>query len=568
MPFERGEQGELVLLAERVEAGDLGVGGDAEGFHDGVVAAGEDKGVACGELLRDGVEDGGEHHRRAAGGVDAAGVGERDVELETAVGLADVRGDADDGEARRHRGILGLARERGSYTPCMSRASALIWVVICVVLGALVWWTTPRASVEVEGPALLSGFAAGDVREIRITHPQGATLSLERGVTEGLWLLRSGAGETRFVVESSRVQGFLRLLAELRSAASADARPMPKAIMVQLVGSGGSLASVAIDPEFLAGRGRVALLSASGTAAKVAVTSEDLAALVRPEAVTEWRAKALLPWAPDRSNAIAIGRADGAGVAVERSGAGWLLTAPLTLRAEASAAQGVPLWLANAAVDRFLEDAPGNAFAKPSRTIVIATDSLERRRIEQRIELGPALDARSSVIRVTGVDAESGRMLWGPVAAVVQTSLLAGVSDDPAAYLTRVCFAFGAADVSAVRFPSGGTTITRAGDGGFGANDASVRALLRLLTEVPAAQVSIIGNESAASEESILVKLIGASDAALGEATLAVDTIAARTEGAPSVPAIRVTVDRVRRVIPVERAREFLASIKAIAAAK
>jgi hypothetical protein len=450
----------------------------------------------------------------------------------------------------------------------MSRASALIWVVICVVLGALVWWTTPRSIVEVEGPALLSGFAAGDVREIRITHPQGATLSLERGVMEGLWLLRPGVAETRFVVESSRVQGFLRLLAELRSAALTDARPMPKAIIVRLVWSGGELASVALDPEFLAGRGRAALLSESGTAAKVAVTTEDLAALVRPEALMEWRARALLPWAPDRSNAIAVGRADGAGVAAERSGSGWLLTVPLTLRAEPSAAQGVSLWLANTSVDRFLEDASGNPFAKPSRTIVIACDSFERRRIEQRIELGPELDARSSLIRVTGVDSEIGRALWGPAVAVVQTSLLAGVSDDPAAYLTRVCFTFGAADVSAVRFPSGGRTITRVGDGGFGADDASVRALLRLLTEVPAAQVSIIGNESAVSEESIRVKLMGASDAGLGEATLAVDTIAARTEGAPSVPAIRVTVDRVRRLIPVERAREFLASIKSITTAK
>lgn len=450
----------------------------------------------------------------------------------------------------------------------MSRASALIWVAICLVLGALVWWTTPRANVDVEGPALLSGFAAGDVRAIRITHPQGATLTLERGVIEGLWLLRPGAAETRYVVESSRVQGFLRLLAELRSAAAADARPMPEAIIVQLVGAGGALASVAIDPEFLAGRGRVALLSESGTAARVAVTSEDMAALVRPEAVTEWRAKTLLPWAPDRSNAIAVGRADGAGVAAERSGAGWLLTAPLKLRAESSAAQGVSLWLANAAVDRFLDDAPGNAFTKASRTIVIASDSLERRRIEQRIELGPELDARSSVIRITGVDADSGKAQWGPVAAVVQTSLIAGVSDDPASYLTRVCFVFGAADIAAVRFPAGGKTITRGGDGGFGGDDASVRALLRLLTEVPAAQVSITGTESVAADESIRVTLLGARDAGLGEATLAADTIAARTEGAPSVPAIRVTVDRVRRVIPVERAREFLASIKAIASAK
>jgi hypothetical protein len=58
--------------------------------------------------------------------------------------------------------------------------------------------------------------------------------------------------------------------------------------------------------------------------------------------------------------------------------------------------------------------------------------------------------------------------------------------------------------------------------------------------------------------------MLGLGGATIGAATLEFDSIASRTEGAPSMPAIRVTVDRVQRVIPLERAREFLAALKSI----
>lgn len=341
---------------------------------------------------------------------------------------------------------------------------------------------------------------------------------------------------------------------------------MPTAAIVQLSGKSGPLASVAIDPEFLAGRGRVALLTDAGTAASVAVISEDLGALVKPEAVREWRSKSLLPWAPDRSSAIGLTRKDGPAVQAERSGSGWVLTAPLRMRAEPAAAQGVALWLANAAVDRFLESG-GEGFDKPARTIVVATDSLSRTRIEQRIELGTELDARSSVIRITGVDADSGRPIWGPSFAVVQTSLLAGISDEPSAYLAKVCFSFAGADVTAIRFPGFDRVLSRGSDGGFGADDANARTLVRLLTEIPAAATTIVSGGDAPAEH-VRVQLLGLNSAVLGEAVLSYDSITSRAEGAPSVPAIRIDVDRVRRVIPLERAREVLAAIKAIASAK
>lgn len=109
--------------------------------------------------------------------------------------------------------------------------------------------------------------------------------------------------------------------------------------------------------------------------------------------------------------------------------------------------------------------------------------------------------------------------------------------------------------------------LSRGSDGGFGADDANARTLVRLLTEIPAAATTIVSGGDAPAEH-VRVQLLGLNSAVLGEAVLSYDSITSRAEGAPSVPAIRIDVDRVRRVIPLERAREVLAAIKAIASAK
>jgi hypothetical protein len=454
-----------------------------------------------------------------------------------------------------------------SYTPPMSRASALIWVVLAAILGGLVWWTTPRGVVEVPGSALLDAFATSDVRRIRVTAPDGGVAAIERGPLDGLWLMTLGQNQTSVVVEASRVQGFLRLVAELRASVT-EGRPMPKAAIVELIGASGTLATIAIDPEFLAGKGRVALLNEAGQVVRVAATSEDLGALLRPDALSEWRSKALLGWAPERSSSLLIRRGD-TGVSIARVGTGWLMSAPLQLKADPGAVQGVSLWLANTTVDRFLDDAGATeSFATSVRTIVVGTESLDRRRIEQRIELGPAVDARSSLVRITGVDRDSvsgsgaAKALWGPTVAVVQTSVLTGLSDDAASYLPKTSFDFPSADVAALRV--GSSTVSRGSDGSFGPNDATVRAALKLLTEVPAASVTLLPGPGGAAAEATRVTLLGLGGATIGAATLEFDSIASRTEGAPSMPAIRVTVDRVQRVIAMERAREFLAALKSI----
>lgn len=440
---------------------------------------------------------------------------------------------------------------------------------MAAVLGGLVWWTPPRVVAPTAGVALLGTFAASDVRSIRVTGPDGSAASIERGPLDGVWLMSLGSTTNRAVVDGSRVQGFLRLLAELQSG-DADPRPMPRASIVTLQGPSGPLATLAIDSELIAGRGRVALLDQTGKVLRVAATSEDLGGLLRADALNEWRSKVLLAWSPERSSSLLLRRGD-KGVSMSRVGAGWLMSAPVQMKADPGAAQGVSLWLANAAVDRFVDDAGSpDAFAKPARTVVIATESSERRRVEQRIELGAELDARSSLIRITGVDADAtessgaARVLWGPLLAVVQTSLLAGLSDEASAYLPKTSFDFPPADVASVRV--GAFTVARGADGSFGAHDATVRTTLKLLTEVPAASVTLLPAPPTPSGDAARVTLIGLGSATIGAATLEFDSIASRTEGTPSVPALRVTVDRVQRVIPLERARELLASVRAIAA--
>lgn len=383
--------------------------------------------------------------------------------------------------------------------------------------------------------------------------------------------MSSAKDYARSVVDASRVQGFIRLLSELRTGA-VDARPMPRASIVKLMGASGTLATLGIDPEFLAGKGRVAVVGDAGEVVRVGVCAEDLGALLRPEALAEWRSKSLLPWAPERSNSLLLRRGEN-GVAMSKIGTGWLMSAPMKVKADAGAAQGVALWLANAAIDRFVDDAaPKDAFAIPGRVIVIATESNDRRRIEQRIELGPELDPRSSLVRITAVEADRERAtseagtLWGPVVAVVQTSLLAGLSDDPSAYVLKTSFDFPAADVVAVRI--GAAVTARGGDGGFGDQDATLRSLLKLLTEVPAASIVVLPQAAVTGTDSTDVTLLGLGNATIGAAVVDFDSIASRTEGMPPTPAVRVTVDRIQRVIPLERAREFLATLKAIERAR
>lgn len=80
-----------------MDADGCGVCGVAEGFGDGVVAAGEDEGVAEGEVCLDVVGDGREDDRDAAGVRDGLGVSGGDGVALAVIEHLDIGGDADDG---------------------------------------------------------------------------------------------------------------------------------------------------------------------------------------------------------------------------------------------------------------------------------------------------------------------------------------------------------------------------------------------------------------------------------------------------------------------------------------
>lgn len=80
-----------------MDADGRGVRGDAEGLCDGVVASGEDEGVAEGEVGLDVVGDGREDDRDAAGVGDGLGVGGGDGVALAVIEHLDISGDADDG---------------------------------------------------------------------------------------------------------------------------------------------------------------------------------------------------------------------------------------------------------------------------------------------------------------------------------------------------------------------------------------------------------------------------------------------------------------------------------------
>ena len=87
----------FVDLTGLVDEDGCGVCGVAEGFGDGVVAAGEDEGVAEGEVGLDVVGNGREDDRYAAGGCDGVGVGGGDGVAPAVIEYLDIGGDANDG---------------------------------------------------------------------------------------------------------------------------------------------------------------------------------------------------------------------------------------------------------------------------------------------------------------------------------------------------------------------------------------------------------------------------------------------------------------------------------------
>lgn len=455
----------------------------------------------------------------------------------------------------------------------MSRFAAFLWILIACLLGTVVWFTTPRErAVTAESP-LLPDFSIASCERLNIAWPDGQTATIERGPWDGTWLLTTAIGDQPAVAwpaETGRMQGLLRLISELRTAPPAlstqAALPMPKAVVVTIDRQKQQPIRLAIDPNTLGGAGRVALIDESSRVRAMASASEGFVRSLDKSAVESWRQADLLPWPPESGVSLRSTSTTGE-TDLTRSGSSWIMQAPIATKADAGAAQGVLLLLSKTALERFLPASAGmeSGFSPPARKIVIGarpSGADRNARIEQRIEVGPALDSQSRIVRVSGANEGNAQPLWGPLYGVVDSSSLAAISEDPASFVSRLSVDLTPADISKLEFGPDRIAIARDRNGNFGAADSTVREFLRLLCETPAASILITPTaDTPDNADRTAVRLFGTNDTVLKELQVKATTTASKVAGSPATPALEVTEGRIVRLIPAQRPRDILAAL-------
>ena len=463
----------------------------------------------------------------------------------------------------------------------MSRAAALIWVLIALILGLVVWVTTPRTVLPSASAQFLPDFSPGQVSQIEIAWPGGETASLAR--SDSRWILQSHASKNApstgsasasppWPAESSRVQGLLRLVAEAQD--GGDARAMPTAIFMTFTRDSGEPIRLAIDPSTLGGSGRIARLTTDGRVQSVASVDEQFVRALDSTSIETWRSKDLLFWPAEATTAF-DSRIGNSKIELAKSGGAWIMHAPIATKADAGTVEGSLLLLSRSSFDRFLSATSPNegAWKDPARVIRLASRSnaaTNRRDIEQTIEVGPAIDSASRMVRITARDLAANSVLWGPEVAIMSSATLEAIPSTPSAFVSRIALDLPAADIGSIAIESAGQTaiVKRTPGGTFSEADATIRDLLRLLSESPASQIKVLESPvspaAVLAADSIRIRPLGPSSEPLGEFTLKAASVASKVSGAPSVPAIEVTDRSVARSIPWQRPADFLATLRAI----
>ncbi|MFO0862001.1 MAG: hypothetical protein U0570_15770 [Phycisphaerales bacterium] len=456
----------------------------------------------------------------------------------------------------------------------MSRAAALIWLLIALLLAGIVWWTSPRASFESAATPLLTDFSPGNVTSVGLEWPDGQRATIERSVVQGRWILRPSP-TLAWPIDSERMQGLLRILAEARRQTAAEARPMPSAIFLTLQAGSKAPLRVAVDPQALGGAGRVAVVGADGTASAVGSVDESFVRALDRSAIETWRSRDALFW-PAEATAAVSSRSKDAYLQLAKAGGGWTIQAPLLARADTGVVQGALLYLSKASVERFLpaDAVPSADWANPERRVTLAAAFRARpdapsTEVESIWEVGPAVSGQAHAVRMMARETQSGEVLWGPLVGVVDNAVLRAIPQVPESVLSRLVAEFPGADVSAVELtcPTGNFRAAREGDGGFGASDGTIRELLKVLTESPAAQTRIVPEEEP-PDDAIQCRLMGPRDQALASVRLRASVTPSKVTGAPATSAIEVRDGAIVRLIPWSRPGEFLATLKSLCQAR
>ncbi|MGH7242125.1 MAG: hypothetical protein ACREJD_01755 [Phycisphaerales bacterium] len=462
----------------------------------------------------------------------------------------------------------------------MSRSAALIWVLIALILGVVVWFTQPRTVLPSAAAQFLPDFSPAQVNQIEIAWPAGEKARLTKAPLDARWILQSQPkdaptssmtsstpGSAPWPAETGRVQGLLRLLSEAHD--GGESRAMPTAIFLTLTRESGDPIRLAIDPNTLGGSGRIARLGADGRVQSVAMVNEQFVRALESTAIESWKSKDVLFWPPEATSAF-DSRSSTATIELAKSGGAWIMHAPIAIKADAGTVEGSLLLLSKSSLDRFLPASTPHedSWKEPSRVILIASRSAANHRdIEQIIEVGPAIDAGSRMVRLSARDAAANAILWGPELAIMNNATLEAIPAAPGAFISRISLDLPAADIASLEIESGDhrALVKRTAAGNFGAGDSTIRELLRLLGEAPASQIKILESPGSATPDSVRVRAFGPKSEPLGDFVLKVGSAPSKVSGAPAVPAIEIIDRSVSRLTPWQRPADFLAAVRAIA---
>lgn len=451
----------------------------------------------------------------------------------------------------------------------MSRAAALVWTLIALILGLVVWFTQPRTHVPSAAPEFLPDFSPAQITQLDLTWPSGQSIRIAKA--DGRWTFHAGSTRdaTAWPAEPARVQGLLRLLHEAHTAETAAA--MPSATFLTLTRESGAPLRLAIHPLSLGGKVAIARLGPDGRVEAVASIDEQVGRTIDPLAIEAWRSKDLLFWTPESTSTFESHSA-AAKVELAKLGGAWIMTSPLRTKADAASVEGALLLLSKSSVERFLPASDDQHWNEPVRILRFASRSNApgaRRDFEQTIEIGAALDAGTRLVRISAREGESRTTLFGPEVAIVSNSLLEAIPAQPDSFISRICLDLPSADVSSIEISASDqpAAFQRSATGTFGPADATIRELVRLLAESPASRVKLIEKPAEPAPGAIRVRVLGPKAEPLGEFFLMPSSVASKVAGAPAVPAIEVASRTIVRSIPWQRPTDFLAALRSLKAA-
>lgn len=399
------------------------------------------------------------------------------------------------------------------YTRGVSRTAVIVSLVIALALACAVLLTNPRPTEGSRASSeLLMDVPPERITGVTIAWPDGSGWAFERlSVAEGWRAVRLGTTTPVWLGESRAVGGFVKLLAQTRTKPMSGT--LTRGATIGLTIKDGDPRTIELGGEALGGT--VAARVRTGAAARDVSLPGDLAELVKPAGVAEWRSTRLFVADLGEPSEVAL-TMGGRSLTVARSGTGWQLAPGGP--AERSLAED---WLkaVQSLSAKSLVERAGDAVTTGlggGESIVVRT---ERRSIEgsqvrrdvvvQELRLGVGADASGGTrfAELTARLGPGGPVLWGPVLATLNASDLKGLSADPCTLASRRSVERSGADVARMTVKMAGqpdVTLTRSisgwtMEGGTDAVAWSARAeeLLSLLTKERAAAVAPQGDGTA-----------------------------------------------------------------------